>query len=61
MQGQTEIKDVDMSGENGEYHTLVVSGPIFKKRINIVKSEKVNRGEHSFLNILECELVSIQK
>ncbi len=57
----SEIKDVDMSGENGEYHTLVVSGPIFKKRINIVKSEKVNRGEHSFLNILECELVSIQK
>jgi len=52
----SEIKNVDMSGENGEYHTLVVSGPILKKRINILKFEKVNRGEHSFLNILECEL-----
>lgn len=52
----SEIKDVDMSGEGGEYHTLVVSGPIFKKRINILKSEKVNRDGYSFLNILECEL-----
>ena len=52
----SEIKDVDMSGENGEYHTLVVSGPIFKKRINIVKSEKVTRDGHCFLDILECEL-----
>jgi len=52
----SEIKDVDMSGEGGEYHTLVVSGPIFRKRINILKSEKVNRNGYSFLNILECEL-----
>jgi len=52
----SEIKDVDMSGENGEYHTLVVSGPIFKKRINILKSEKVTRDQHCFLDILECEL-----
>ena len=52
----SKIKGVDISGEKGEYHTLVISGPIFKKRINILKSEKVSRGEHSFLDILECEL-----
>lgn len=52
----SKIKGVDISGEKGEYHTLVISGPIFKKRINILKSEKVNRGEHSFLDISECEL-----
>jgi len=52
----SKIKGIDISGECGEYHTLVLSGPIFKKTINILKSEKVNRGEHSFLNILECEL-----
>ncbi|MBC8200095.1 MAG: diphthine--ammonia ligase [Desulfobacterales bacterium] len=52
----SKIKGVDISGEGGEYHTFVVSGPIFKKRINILKSEKVSRGEHSFLNISECEL-----
>lgn len=52
----SKIKGVDICGEGGEYHTFVVSGPIFKKRINILKSEKVSRGEHSFLDISECEL-----
>ena len=51
----SKIKGVDISGEKGEYHTLVISGPIFKKRINILKSEKISRGEHSFFDILECE------
>ncbi|NQT09956.1 MAG: diphthine--ammonia ligase [Desulfobacteraceae bacterium] len=53
----SKIKGVDISGENGEYHTFVVSGPIFKKRINIVKSEKITRDQHCFLDISECELV----
>jgi diphthamide synthase (EF-2-diphthine--ammonia ligase) len=52
----SKINGVDISGENGEYHTLVVSGPIFKKRINILKSEKITRDQHCFLDILECEL-----
>ena len=52
----SKIKGVDISGENGEYHTFVVSGPIFKKRINILKSEKTIRNQHCFLDILECEL-----
>ena len=53
----SKIKGVDISGEGGEYHTFVMSGPIFKKRINILKSEKVSRSQHSFLDISECELV----
>lgn len=44
-------------GEAGEYHTLVVDGPIFQKRLEIVKSEKVSRGEHHFLEIPETKLV----
>jgi len=57
----SKIKGVDISGEGGEYHTFVISGPIFKKKINILKSEKITRDEHCFLDMLECELVSIQK
>lgn len=49
-------KGVTVCGEAGEYHTLVVDGPIFKKRLEIVKSEKVTRGEHHFLEILETEI-----
>lgn len=52
----SKIKGVDISGEGGEYHTFVVSGPIFKKSINIVKSDKITRDQHCFLDISECEL-----
>lgn len=34
-------ENVDLCGENGEYHTFVTNGPLFKKRINILKTEKV--------------------
>ena len=52
----SKIKGVDISGEGGEYHTFVLSGPIFKKRINILKSEKITRDKRCFLDISECEL-----
>ncbi len=48
-------RGVTVCGEAGEYHTLVIDGPIFKKRLAIAKSEKVTRGEHHFLEILEME------
>lgn len=43
-------------GEAGEYHTLVIDGPLFKKRLEITNSRKVTRGDHHFLEILEVEL-----
>ncbi len=49
-------KGITICGEAGEYHTLVIDGPLFKKRLEITKSEKVTRGEHHFLEILETEL-----
>ncbi len=51
-----KLNDVDLCGEKGEYHTFVFDGPLFKKRIEITKSEKVLRGEHWFLEILEWKL-----
>jgi diphthine-ammonia ligase len=53
----SKIEDVDISGENGEYHTLVLSGPVFERRINIIRSEKIIRDEHCFLDISACEVV----
>ena len=52
----SKVRGVDISGENGEYHTFVVSGPIFKKKLKILKSEKITREGHCFLDIAECEL-----
>jgi len=45
-----------MCGEAGEYHTLVVDGPLFKKRIEILESSKVQRKGYYFLDISKYEL-----
>jgi uncharacterized protein (TIGR00290 family) len=49
-------KKICPCGENGEFHTFVIDGPLFKKRIKITKSNPVlKKGfwEHWFLNIKE--------
>jgi uncharacterized protein (TIGR00290 family) len=46
-------ESIDPCGENGEFHTLVTDGPIFKKKIIITKSEPVLREGYWFLNISE--------
>lgn len=43
--------NVHLCGEQGEYHTFVTDGPIFKRRINIIDSEKVLREGYRFLDI----------
>lgn len=44
-------ESIDPCGENGEFHTLVTDGPIFKKKIIISGSEGVLREGYWFLNI----------
>ena len=43
-------------GENGEFHTFVYDGPIFKKKIKITKTEKIFKDgfwKHWFLDLKE--------
>ena len=49
-------KDITPCGEAGEFHTLVLDGPIFKKRLEICDAEAVKRGEHWFWDINRLEL-----
>ena len=49
-------KDITPCGEAGEFHTLVVDGPIFVKRLELTKTEVVTRMEHHFLEIHETAL-----
>lgn len=49
-------KDITPCGEAGEYHTFVINGPLFEKRIRIVEAERVLRDDHWFLDIKKCEL-----
>ena len=50
--------DVDICGENGEYHTFVVSGPLFRGRIEITEEEVIRRNGYWFLDIKDFRVVN---
>ena len=52
----SETKSITPCGEAGEYHTLVLDGPIFKQRLVITEASKVLRDEHRFFEILSVAL-----
>jgi uncharacterized protein (TIGR00290 family) len=43
---------VDPCGENGEFHTCVVAGPMFAKRLSVATGERVERDGYAY-----CDLV----
>jgi uncharacterized protein (TIGR00290 family) len=43
---------VDACGENGEFHTCVVAGPMFSRRIAVTPGERVERDGYAY-----CDLV----
>ena len=49
-------KGITPCGEAGEYHSLVVDGPLFNKRLELTETQIVTRGEHHFLDILATDL-----
>ncbi|MBI5701443.1 diphthine--ammonia ligase [Candidatus Saganbacteria bacterium] len=51
------LKNVDICGENGEFHTFVVDGPIFNKRIKLMKTRKVLIRGYWFLDIRKYVLI----
>lgn len=53
---QIEKSGVDVCGENGEYHTLVVDGPIFRRRIDIKESRITRRKTMAFLHVSSFSL-----
>ncbi|MCK4863628.1 MAG: diphthine--ammonia ligase [Dehalococcoidales bacterium] len=57
----SKTRDITPCGEAGEYHTLVIDGPLFKKRLEITQSRKVEREGIRFLDILSLELKSITR
>lgn len=43
---------VDLAGENGEYHTVVVDGPLFERRLELTLGERVLRDGVWFADLL---------
>jgi uncharacterized protein (TIGR00290 family) len=52
----TRTENITPCGEAGEYHTLVIDGPIFKKRMKIVETRVVQREPHWLVDISRCLL-----
>ncbi len=48
--------ELDPCGENGEYHTLVLNGPLFREWIRILKSAPILRNGNWFLEVRDFEL-----
>ena len=49
-------KKINIAGEGGEYETLVVDGPIFKRRIKLKNIEKQWKRDHGILLVKKAEL-----
>lgn len=47
-----EKQGIDICGENGEYHTLVVDGEIFKKPLDYKIGKILNFGDYSAIEII---------
>jgi uncharacterized protein (TIGR00290 family) len=47
---------VDPCGENGEFHTCVVAGPMFSRRIPVMTGERVERDGYGYCDLVleEC-------
>ncbi|HEV7636440.1 MAG TPA: ATP-binding protein [Bradyrhizobium sp.] len=46
---------VDPCGENGEFHTCVVAGPIFSHRIPVITGERVERDGYAYCDLVMAE------
>ena len=46
------LKNIDLCGEKGEYHTFVYNGPIFKKPVKFIIGKKTLKDKHWFLELV---------
>ncbi|MDP2923800.1 MAG: diphthine--ammonia ligase [Candidatus Omnitrophota bacterium] len=57
---ELEERKICPCGENGEFHSFVIDGPIFKNRIEILESKPILKGgfwKHWFLDIKKYRVV----
>lgn len=50
-----EMEGVDPCGENGEYHSFVIDGPLFHHSVNYESGEIYHSGNHFFLPLNNIE------
>jgi diphthine-ammonia ligase len=56
FQDYLKVKGIDPCGENGEYHTLVINGPLFSRRISLTAGRVISKNEYRLLDIQDFGL-----
>lgn len=51
LMDELEALGIDSCGESGEFHTVVVDGPIFSERVPIKFDEVIERGGYQFMMV----------
>ena len=54
-------KNLDVCGENGEFHTFVTSGPLFRGRIEIADADVTSRQGFWFLDVRDYQVIRQQE
>jgi diphthamide synthase (EF-2-diphthine--ammonia ligase) len=49
---------VDPCGENGEFHTCVVAGPMFSRRIPVATGARVERDGYAYCDLVMANVVA---
>ena len=49
---------IDPNGENGEYHTMVLDGPFFGRKVEVHRFSKISEKRHLYLRIDEATLTT---
>jgi uncharacterized protein (TIGR00290 family) len=52
---------IDPCGENGEFHSCVVAGPMFKRKIAVMVGETVERDGFAYTDLLPCVPDAVQR
>lgn len=47
---------IHIAGEGGEYETLVLDAPYYEKRINLIETEKMWKGDYGVMKVVRAEL-----
>ena len=51
-----KAKNIELCGENGEYHTLVLNGPVFKRPMKLMATKTIMRDNYWFLDTVKYRL-----
>lgn len=50
-------RDVDLAGEFGEFHTMVLDAPLFKNKIDLADSQIIRDGDFAYLSFAKTGIV----